>query len=428
MSDIETLDQILAEAVRIRKVMTEQPGRYERGKALMTEAGKKVDRGPKAALSLMSEARSEIEQEAVVLRRLAEVNRRRKALPSYVPTDEEITIDAQMEEVLRQGEYSLAGQNIKRLEEALHDDVDMSVENEVRLELAESEITFGRGNTLIAKMRNGSKFPIRLLKLVGASTQAQVIVFDEYKGAIAPGASKDVRVNIIPNIEGDVVVEMEGTVEMSSRQVPMKRHVSMKVLPAPVPTYTVQGPQPSVQTSRTPTVVFDPLALVDTGTVDQWTACIITYFESRGTLSLEGLVQKKAGFQTAEGYRALYQSLLLMDYPRSTDWHNWFDLQGFIGDDMTRRCADLLFHLRTSPGQFEIELDGNVGSSNNQYLISALHIASGLILLERDKRKDIMSWEINGIKNGHPFLVRVERSVKKGEGGAKSRSIFRLTL
>ena len=427
MSDLEMFDQMLLEAARVRKSMTEAPGRYLKGKSLLTEAGNRIDISPKRALKLMTEAREAVEQEAAVLRRLANIRYRRTILPSYQPMDEEVVRENELNDLLRDGEWSKAQANLEFLESALHDDVEQSVENEVSLELSDAEVTFGRGNTLVVRIVNRSKFPLRMLKLDGHSTQAQVIVFDEYKGVVAAGASKDVRVNIIPNIEGDIVLELDGTVEMSSRQVQTKRHCSMKVRPAPVPTVvqTIQNVAVPVQPSAP---LANPLDLVEKGTVDQWTALLTTFYESRASMSLEGLVQSRSGFQTMDGYRALFQALLFMDYANPTKWHDWFEAQGIVGEDMTRRCSELLFHLRSSPGQFEIELDGNVGSSNNQYLISALHVASGLILLDREKRKDVMQWEIAGTKNGRAFRVLVDRSIKKGEAGARSRSVFKVTL
>jgi len=429
---METLEQIMVEVAKIRKVIADCPGKYVRGKTLMDEASARVDANPGKALKIISSARQEIEQEAGVMRKWNDIRKRRLSYPSYVVTDVEIDAEKRMEEQLREGDYEGAISGLKTLEEALVDDIQSSVECEVTIMLDDAEIDLGRGNTLVAKVNNASSFPMRLLKLVGKSNQAQVIVFDEFRGAVPPRGSKEVRVNVIPNMEGDIVVELEGLVEMSSRQFPVKWHASMKVMPVPVSTF-VQMVQPPVPTGpailATPaTNVGDPLELIDKGTVDQWYGLIATYYSSKGPIKMEGLAAKNKEYQTSVGYRALFQAVLLQDYSRTKDWENWFDAQGFVGDEMTRRCSDLLFHLRTAPGQYEIELDGNVGSSNNNYLISALHIASGLIALEREKRKDIKTWEISGTREGQPFRIMVERSVKKGENGALPRSVFKLTL
>lgn len=432
MSDKETLEQTLAEIGRTRRTIMECPGRYAHGKALMNEAAEKVDANPKRALKLITDARESVEQEAKILRRLADIRRRRQNYPSYQPTDEENKAEAEIDALLSEGEYDMALARFKVLEEALTDDIDASVECDVSLALADAEISLGRGNTLVAKVVNGTKFPMRLLRLEGKSSQAQIIVFDEFRGVIAPGASRDVRVNVIPGIEGDIVVELEGVVEMSSRQVPLKRHASMRVTPVPV-TVFIQPPIPQGQplpvqnVPPAPTRPSDPLSLVEKGTVDEWATCVTTYFESRGAIPVEGLAQKP-GYQTMDGYRSLFQALLLLDYARRNEWENWFDSQGFAGDEMTRRCSDLLFHMRSAPGQYELELDGNVGSSNNNYLVSALHIAAGTIILDREKRKEMSSWEISGTKGGRPFRLVVDRSVKKGENGARPRSIFKVTL
>ncbi|OPY32588.1 MAG: hypothetical protein A4E32_01170 [Methanomassiliicoccales archaeon PtaU1.Bin124] len=428
MSDKETFDQILIEASRMRKAMAEAPGRYIKAKAIMAEAREKVDRNPKRALKLMTSAREEVEQEAAVLRRLANIRRRRTILPSYQAMDEEVVRENQLDELLQNGDYQNAQANLDFLESALHDDVEQSVENEVALELPEAQLTFGQGNTLVLKIANRTKFPMRMLKLAGSSAQAQVIVFDEFKGVVLAGASKDVRVNIIPNIEGDLVIELEGMVEMSSRQIPVKKHSSMKVKPAPVQTIYVQGTPGQMPIAPPKMALSDPLDLIDKGSVDQWCSLITTYYESKAAMSLEGLVQKVSGFQTAEGYRSLFQALLLIDYSNPQAWHDWFSSQGIVGEEMTRRCSELFFHLASAKGAYELELDGNVGSSNNQYLISALHVASGLIALDRERRKDVMKWEITGTRNGKPFLLTVERAIKKGEAGARSRSVFKMAL
>ena len=432
MSDVDTLEQILLEVARVRKMLADTPGRYVLGKTLLNEVAEKIDANPKRALKIAQDARDAVEQESKVLHRLNDVRKRRESYPSYERTVEEGDAEGRMEGVLRDGDFEKAMELIKVLEAALVDDIDASVGSDVVLRLDDSDIWFGRGNTLVAKVCNGTKFPMRLLRLEGSSAQAQVIVFDEYRGVIGPGGSRDVRINVIPGMEGDIVVVLEGVVEMTSRTVPLKRHASMHVKTVPI---VVTAPQPAltppiyVPTPSTPSVVSapaDPLTLIESGNVQDWMSLIKMYFESKAAISMEGLA-KKQNYQTSGSYRALFQAMLLLDYSGAPkEWENWFDAQGFMGDEMTKRCSDLLFHLRMAPVQFELELDGNVGSSNNNYLISALHIASGTILLDREKRKDIRSWDITGEVGGRSFSITVERSVVKGENGARTRSVFKL--
>jgi hypothetical protein len=175
--------------------------------------------------------------------------------------------------------------------------------------------------------------------------------------------------------------------------------------------------------------VYDPMRLIEKGTVDQWVDHINMMFENKGTLNFEALSQTYPEFQKMDGFMNLFQALLVIDYRPTTQWSAWFDTKGFAGNELTKRCSGLVFDMRTAPGMMLVmELDGSVGSSNNDHMIGALNIASGNILLPREKLKGIKTWEVRGTLRGKEFTLRVDRNVTKGEGGAKSKAAFSLQI
>jgi hypothetical protein len=291
----------------------------------------------------------------------------------------------------------------------------------------------GRGTTLSVLMHNHSAFPIQVEALVGRSSQASINVLDFYKGEMRPKDDRSFQINVIPKVEGDIPVEIEAVIENDSRMLRIKKGFSLKVeVPAQVVQvqvvtpnemqYARQGP-PIAPRSPTPSS-FDPLALVVSGTVDQWALCITTFARGRGPIDLAGMVQADPNYVRSDGYANLFKALLAMTYDRSIDWRAWFNEAGFIGEDFTQRCTKLSYRMATNPDRsLELEMDGSIGSSNIENLIGAMQIASGEIRREERSRR---SWKVEGEIDGKGFSLSVEKTVKKDEAGKAKATTFRI--
>ncbi len=435
--DADVLAQIKIETEEIKKIIGEVPGNYQIGKSIMVESIEVLDRNPKKALKIMKKARDSIEEESALARRYNSLKHKWGAIPSHQMDEAEIASERQLLELLKAGKFEEAGPVLKALEYSLHLDLVDSVDSSLMLDLPNAEIVLGRGSTLEANAANQSAFPLRIITLTGRSAQAQVIVLEDYKGVIQPKAERKIHINVIPGAEGDVVVELEALVEVNSKRVMFKKHGSMTVVqPKSVQETASRIAQPVRQRAGNVSMpgsqaqyVHDPMELVTSGTVDQWVDFINMIFENKGTVNVETIAQAFPEFQKMDGYMSLFQAIMVIDYRPTQQWSAWFEIKGFTGNELTKRCTRLLFDMRTAPDmKLELELDGSVGSSNNDHLIGALNIASGNIHLPREKLKGIRSWDIKGKFRGEGFTLRVERSVIKGEGGARSKAYFSLQI
>ncbi len=437
--DADVLAQIKTEAEAIKKKMVDVPGNYQTGKAIMVESMDVLDRNPKKALKIMRRASESVEEESVLTRRYNSLKQKWGAIPSYQMDEAEMASERRLLELLKAGSFEEAGPVLKILEDSMHLDLVENVDSSLLLDLPDAEIVLGRGSTLEASAANQSAFPLRIITLTGRSSQAQVIVLEDYKGVIQPNAERKLHINVIPGAEGDVVVELEALVEVNSKRVTFKKHGSMTVVqPKLVLGTSTQLAQPARQQANGTNVsmpgskaqyVHDPMELVKNGTVDQWVDLINMFFENKGTVNLETIAQAFPEFQKMDGYMSLFQAIMVIDYRSTPQWSAWFQTKGFAGNELTKRCTRLLFDMRTAPDmKLELELDGSVGSSNNDHLIGALNIASGNIHLPREKLKGIKSWDIKGKFRGETFTLRVDRNVVKGTDGAKSKAYFSLQL
>lgn len=434
--DADVLAQIKTEAEAIRKIMGDVPGSYQTGKSIMVESMDVLDRNPKKALKIMRKARDSVKEESVLTRRYNSLKQKWGAIPSYQMDEAEMASERHLLELLRAGSFEEAGPVLKVLEDSMHLDLVENVDSSLLLDLPDAEIVLGRGSTLEASAANQSAFPLRIITLTGRSVQAQVIVLEDYKGVIQPQAERKIHINVIPGAEGDVVVELEALVEVNSKRVTFRKHGSMTVVQpkfvemapriAPAVRHQVNGTNVSMPGSQAQ-YVHDPMELVKDGTADQWVDLINMFFENKGAVNLETIAQAFPEFQKMDGYMNLFQAIMVIDYRSTPQWSAWFETKGFAGNELTKRCTSLLFDMRTAPDmKLELELDGSVGSSNNDHLIGALNIASGNIHLPREKLKGIRSWDIKGKFRGEVFTLRVDRNVIKGTDGAKSKAYFSL--
>jgi len=241
------------------------------------------------------------------------------------------------------------------------------------------------------------------------------------------------QINVIPKVEGDIVVEVQVDVCNDSRRMRIQKGFSLRVnAPAQVVQYVDARTPTEVQYVRAEipkSIVkapssFDPLELTASGTVDQWSQCVTVFAKNRSPLDLSGLAAKDPNYVKADGYANLFRALLAMRYDPGVDWASWFSEAGFTGEDYTKRCAKLLWQIGSSKDRsVELEMDGSVGSSNIENLIGAMQIASGEVRREERSRK---AWTVEGEMDGSPFTLKIERTVRKDERGKAVASSFRI--
>lgn len=429
----DPLDLILEEIARIHKIRGSVHGDYHHGRVIMLEAADQLDYNVGKALKTMRHARESFEEESEIDRRFNSFKAKWALMDAYQFGEEERRLEKELHEALKEGDYDLCPPILAKLERLLDQDVADNIEIGLLLEVPNPEIQLGRGTTLSVLMHNHSAFAIQVEALVGRSPQASINVLDFYKGEMRPENDRSFQINVIPKVEGDIPVEIEAVIENDSRMLRIKKGFSLKVeVPAQVVQvqvvtpnemqYARQGP-PIAPRSPTPSS-FDPLALVVSGTVDQWALCITTFAKGRGPIDLAGMVQADSNYVRSDGYANLFKALLAMTYDRSIDWRAWFNEAGFIGEDFTQRCTKLSYRMATNPDRsLELEMDGSIGSSNIENLIGAMQIASGEIRREERSRR---SWKVEGEIDGKGFSLSVEKSVKKDEAGKAKATTFRI--
>lgn len=428
----DPLDLILEEIARIHKIRGSVHGDYRHGRVIMLEAADQMDYNVGKALKTMRRARESFEEESEIDHRFNSFKAKWALMDAYQFGDQEKALERELQELMKEGEFDLCPPVLAKLERLMDQDVADNIEIGLLLEVAKPEIQLGRGTTLSVLMHNHSAFPIQVDALVGRSSQASINVLDFYKGEMRPKDDRNFQINVIPKVEGDIPVEIEAVIENDSRMMKVKKGFSLKV---EVPAQVVQVVQvvtpnemqyakgPPVPRSPMPSS-FDPLALVVSGTVDQWALCITTFAKGRGPIDLTGMVQADPNFVRSDGYSNMFKALLVMTYDRSIDWGAWFNEAGFAGEDYSRRCTKLLYRMATNPDRsLELEMDGSIGSSNIENLIGAMQIASGEIRREERSRR---SWKVDGEIDGTRFSLSVEKNVRKDEAGKAKAATFRI--
>jgi len=429
----DPLDQILEEMARIVKIKNQVHGSYHYGRVLMVEAADQLGTNVLWALRTMHKARRSFEEECEVARRYNSFTAKWNRMGSYHFGDEERRLEAQLYDLLKEGEFEQCQPVLARLEELVDQDLADHIEIGLLLEVPDPEIPLGRGTTLSLVLHNNSSFPFHIDSIIGRSPQATIRVLDFFKGEMKPSDKRKCQLNVIPKVEGDIAVEIEAVVENDSRLININKGFSLKVEPPAQVVQFVQAVTPNEMRYAQPTAPpvpprapssFDPLELVVSGSVDQWAVCLSVFVRSRSPIDLTGMAQNDPGYVKADGYANLFKALLAMHYDRTVDWESWFEENGFIGEDYTKRCAKLLHRLGfTKDRSVELDIDGSVGSSNIENLIGAMQIASGEIKRQERSRK---SWTVEGEMDGDRFSLLVEKSVKKDEKGKAVAAVFRI--
>lgn len=429
----DPLDEMLEEIAKILKVKSMVPGDYRHGRVLMLEAAEQMDTNVPWALRTMRKARRSFEEESEIAKRYNTFTAKWAKMDPYQFGSEEKQLERELYQLLREGQFEQCGDVLRQLEQLVDMDVAENIEIGLLLEVVNPEIHLGKGTTLSILIHNHSAFPIKLDSIKGSSPQAAVHVLDFYKGIMKKDEDHKCQINIIPKVEGDIVVEVQVDVCNDSRRMRINKGFSLKVsAPAQVVQYVdartptevqyvrTEAPRPAVRAPSS----FDPLELTASGTVDQWAQCITVFARGKSPIDLSGLAAKDPNYVKAEGYANLFRALLAMRYDPNVDWQAWFYEAGFIGEDYTKRCSRMLWQIGSSMERsVELEMDGSVGSSNIENLIGAMQIASGEVRREERSRKN---WTVDGEMDGSSFSLKMERTVRKDEKGKAVASTFRI--
>lgn len=428
----DPLDEMLEEIAKVLKIKSAVPGDYRHGRVLMLEAAEQMDTNVPWALRTMRKARKSFEEESEIAKRYNSFTAKWAKMDPYHFGSEEKQLEKQLYQLLREGEFEQCADVLAKLEQLVDLDVAENIEIGLLLEVVNPEIHLGKGTTLSVLIHNHSAFPIKLDSIKGSSPQAAVHVLDFYKGVMKKDEDHKCQINVIPKVEGDIVVEVQVEVCNDSRRMSIKKGFSLRVdapaqflqfvdarTPTEVQYVKADAPRPAAKASS-----FDPLELAASGTVDQWSSCVSVFARNRSPVDLSGLPAKDPNYIKADGYANLFKALLAMRYDPGIDWSTWFSEAGFAGEDYTKRCSRMLWQIGSSKDRsVELEMDGSVGSSNIENLIGAMQIASGEVKREERSRK---SWTVDGEMDGSPFSLKIERTIRKDEKGKAVASTFRI--
>ena len=428
----DPLDEMLEEIAKVLKIKSTVPGDYRHGRVLMLEAAEQMDTNVPWALRTMRKARRSFEEESEIAKRYNSFTAKWAKMDPYHFGSEEKQLEKQLYQLLREGEFEQCADVLAKLEQLVDLDVAENIEIGLLLEVVNPEIHLGKGTTLSVLIHNHSAFPIKLDSIRGSSPQAAVHILDFYKGVMKKDEDHKCQINVIPKVEGDIVVEVQVEVCNDSRRMSIKKGFSLRVdapaqflqfvdarTPTEVQYVKADAPRPAAKASS-----FDPLELAASGTVDQWSSCVSVFARNRSPVDLSGLATKDPNFIKADGYASLFKAMLAMRYDPGIDWSAWFSEAGFAGEDYTKRCSRMLWQIGSSKDRsVELEMDGSVGSSNIENLIGAMQIASGEVKREERSRK---SWTVDGEMDGSPFSLKIERTVRKDEKGKAVASTFRI--
>ncbi len=428
----DPLDEMLEEIAKVLKIKSAVPGDYRHGRVLMLEAAEQMDTNVPWALRTMRKARRSFEEESEIAKRYNSFTAKWAKMDPYHFGSEEKQLEKQLYQLLREGEFEQCADVLAKLEQLVDLDVAENIEIGLLLEVVNPEIHLGKGTTLSVLIHNHSAFPIKLDSIKGSSPQAAVHILDFYKGVMKKDEDHKCQINVIPKVEGDIVVEVQVEVCNDSRRMSIKKGFSLRVdapaqflqfvdarTPTEVQYVKADAPRPAAKASS-----FDPLELAASGTVDQWSSCVSVFARNRSPVDLSGLAAKDPNYIKADGYANLFKALLAMRYDPGIDWSAWFSEAGFAGEDYTKRCSRMLWQIGSSKDRsVELEMDGSVGSSNIENLIGAMQIASGEVKREERSRK---SWTVDGEMDGSPFSLKIERTVRKDEKGKAVASTFRI--
>ena len=428
----DPLDEMLEEIAKVLKIKSAVPGDYRHGRVLMLEAAEQMDTNVPWALRTMRKARRSFEEESEIAKRYNSFTAKWAKMDPYHFGSEEKQLEKQLYQLLREGEFEQCADVLAKLEQLVDLDVAENIEIGLLLEVVNPEIHLGKGTTLSVLIHNHSAFPIKLDSIRGSSPQAAVHILDFYKGVMKKDEDHKCQINVIPKVEGDIVVEVQVEVCNDSRRMSIKKGFSLRVdapaqflqfvdarTPTEVRYVKADAPRPAAKASS-----FDPLELAASGTVDQWSSCVSMFARNRSPVDLSGLAAKDPNYIKADGYANLFKALLAMRYDPGIDWSAWFSEAGFTGEDYTKRCSRMLWQIGSSKDRsVELEMDGSVGSSNIENLIGAMQIASGEVKREERSRK---SWTVDGEMDGSPFSLKIERTVRKDEKGKAVASTFRI--
>jgi len=428
------LDEMLEEIACILKIKSTVPGEYRDGRVLMLEAAEQLDSNALWALRTLRKARRSFEEESEIAKRYNSFTAKWAKMDPYHFGSDEKRLEKQLYQLLREGQFQQCADVLAQLEQLVDMDVAENIEIGLLLEVVNPEIQLGKGTTLSVLIHNHSAFPIKLDSLRGSSPQATVHVLDFYKGVMRKDEDHKCQINVIPKVEGDIVVEVQAVIHNDSRPLQISKGFSIRVsVPEQVVQFVDARTPTDVQYVRPPEAPsppakapssFDPIELTSSGSVDQWSTCVTVFARNKCPIDLTGLAAKDPNYVKADGYANLFKALLAMRYDPNVDWAQWFQETGFVGEDYTKRCAKLLWTIGSSKDRsVELEMDGSVGSSNIENLIGAMQIASGEVRREDRSRK---AWTVDGQLDGSAFSLKVERTVKKDDKGKAVASTFRI--
>ncbi|HNU35779.1 MAG TPA: hypothetical protein PKJ15_04215, partial [Methanomassiliicoccales archaeon] len=248
----DPLDEMLEEIAKVLKIKSTVPGDYRHGRVLMLEAAEQMDTNVPWALRTMRKARKSFEEESEIAKRYNTFTAKWAKMDPYHFGSEEKQLERQLYELLREGEFEQCADVLAKLEQLVDLDVAENIEIGLLLEVEDPEIHLGKGTTLSVLIHNHSSFPIKLDSLKGSSSQAAVHVLDFYKGVMKKDEDRKCQINVIPKVEGDIVVEVQVDVCNDSRRMRIQKGFSLRVnAPAQVVQFVDARTPTEVQYVRT---------------------------------------------------------------------------------------------------------------------------------------------------------------------------------
>jgi len=467
------LDEAKRRFDEIRQSMSQLPeAKFKAAIRTIKEAASCIkESNSKKALKLLELAAEQVGKEKSIVLTKSRILDMRSNSSDQPANEIERELEKRLDDALDKGSFDDAAKIVTELENEIKKNVTGNIGN--FLEIApppDITVELGKGNTIEVLLSNNSSMPVKILALSCKSNHARATVLSGYKNLIGPRSNEIVSLNLIPNMEGDIVIELIVEIESCSKATRTSRSFSVKVIssrrmeyapvsqPRMMPTNEVgldsnsaikinhspavsdrvvsplsnkgeESSQISVEADSIESMILpNPIELIENGSVDIWIQSILNAYSQKECIDLTGLSQAHPAYQMKEGYCNLYLSVFCLDVDKTGLWEAWAANEGIKGDEFTNRCFDMLLRFVRNGGKIEFEHDNSVESTNKEYFTNMLHIAAGMMSIDRTKRRDIKSWEIR-IKSPLKNIDRkyiIERKTIKGIGNSLTKSRFEI--
>jgi len=466
-NDEKLLRQARNEFEEIRREMELVPARYTAALRSLRRAAASIDMGnTKGALEEIALARTQVEGEQLVQGKKMELDDKLAKTSNYTSSERELKLETLLASSVSSGDFDKAKRIVALLDSEIRKNISGNIESCLEI-VAPSDVTLepGKGNTIKIILANNGPLPISLISLAGKSDHGRVTVFRKFTGLMKPESKEMITVNIIPDIEGDVVLEISAEIEAGSKKFTLTKQTSLHVASKSIDLQAVKdalagkiaqesssramvsddldttskprGASASVRSdeilqgvllavgtnqnaartsSGAPATVADPMELVENGSIDAWAGLLSRSFENRAMIDLSGIQEVYPDYKTKKGYRNLLIAPLRIDIDSTDVWEAWLNNGGMNADEFTNRCFRLICRFAACDMRVEFEHDSSVGSTDKDYFTAALNIAAGYMDIDKEKRRQIRSWKISVSNDGAPGAeYMIERTTRKDE-------------